>query len=590
MKKRILSFVLSAIMLAGAASVWAEENQSVTAVSGAVSVSCTVEAAEGTPVLIFVVPAIMENDVDVTEEKIQELTTDEIFGTLAVEYAMVVKAGTGGLVEHSFSVKDSLPTGLCHVMFSYLGSSGCYSAGSFEHIGQDDVEALVAAFNASTKEGYATLIDEDINGKAGEEPKNILKKSSADTDYYATLTDESAFHDLLFGLKPEDGFDMPSLVSAFNEAKAWLQLRTETDTLAVLSAYNGTGNGKFWNLPLGDDSDFAALSENERTKLLSDLKAAGYSDSALLYDDFIKGVALGMFRGTETREDLESLLAESNAYASYFEAVRKVISDAGLSQYETAELYNQVLQSNSACNSFAEAEELFKKSIPEKSVPGSQSSSGGRRGGGSSFISSVITGSPAETDNQPTVSDGSKTSFSDVSAEHWASSYIERLYAAGVINGVDGVNFAPQGTVSRQDYVKIMIGALGMPLTETASTFSDVEKGAYYEAYVMTAFEKGFISGLEADYFGVGQSIRREDAAVIIARVLEAYNIEMTDEPAIFADEADMADYAREAIKAVSAAGIFGGDDAGNFNAKGSLSRAEACAILCRLADVIKEG
>ena len=56
-----------------------------------------------------------------------------------------------------------------------------------------------------------------------------------------------------------------------------------------------------------------------------------------------------------------------------------------------------------------------------------------------------------------------------------------------------------------------------------------------------------------------------------------------------FNDDAQVSDYAKDAIKKVSAIGIFGGDDLGNFNPKGSLTRAEACAILCRLADAVKE-
>ena len=104
----------------------------------------------------------------------------------------------------------------------------------------------------------------------------------------------------------------------------------------------------------------------------------------------------------------------------------------------------------------------------------------------------------------------------------------------------------------------------------------------------MTAFENGFISGIGDGAFGVGSNLKREDAAVIMARVLESYGVKSLQAGKTFNDDAQISSYAKEAVKKVSAAGIFGGDNLGNFNPKGSLSRAEACAILCRLADSVK--
>ena len=153
---------------------------------------------------------------------------------------------------------------------------------------------------------------------------------------------------------------------------------------------------------------------------------------------------------------------------------------------------------------------------------------------------------------------------------------------------MDSVNFAPQDLVSRQDFVKILVNALDIELTDTKTVFNDVESGAYYEAYVMSAFEKGLVSGIEANCFGVGQNIRREDAAVIMSRVLDSYAVQGTGKQIEFGDGESVADYAKDAVAKVSAAEVFGGDDMGNFNPKANLTRAEACAIICRLADRIK--
>lgn len=51
--------------------------------------------------------------------------------------------------------------------------------------------------------------------------------------------------------------------------------------------------------------------------------------------------------------------------------------------------------------------------------------------------------------------------FTDVPANHWAAGYIEYLTSAGVIGGVGGGKFDPDGQLTATAFAKMLLTALG---------------------------------------------------------------------------------------------------------------------------------
>jgi len=612
MKKIIVAFSLCILLFVSQLISFATEPSSVTAIDGNVTIFADVDAPDGTPVLIFILPAIFEGENDVTVAKVQGLTTESVLGTLNVEY-ITLEYVSSGKVTHNCVMKDSLTTGLCHVVFNYFGAEdGCYSVGTFEHVGENDKAVLLNALNAANKDTCGPIIDKDINGVIDtdgetviEEAKEILRKSSADVTYYNTLGEEKEkFYELLYNLKASQNFDLPLLIECFNKAGVWMKLSLEEDTLGVLRDYNGTGIGKYWNIAVGDDSDFASLSGEEKSTLLTKIKRAGYLDKDSLETDFHNGVMMAMFRSATTREELASLINENkdengnelNIYADGFAKVREIITNANLNEYKLALLYNDILDKNSNSTTIEDIEILFSSSIIAGDYDDNAGGGGEGGGGGGSNSGSPMgsnDGYGIKYDNDIVVSppqpDIDPFPFTDVEPDNWAYSYVKKLHQDNVINGISADKFAPSASVARQDFVKILIGSLGIEATETKSHFSDVADDSYYTAFVMKAFQEGIITGISKDCFGVGISIKREDAAVIMDRVLTKYGKEITEIKPELADSEKASDYATESIARVVSAGIFSGDENGNFNPKENLSRAEACAILYRLAELIKE-
>lgn len=152
---------------------------------------------------------------------------------------------------------------------------------------------------------------------------------------------------------------------------------------------------------------------------------------------------------------------------------------------------------------------------------------------------------------------------------------ISRLYKGNIVSiiGVSGdwyqVNYqGTTGYVSKQ-YV-----------TAGTGTFSDVGAGLYYTGFVEWAYAKGITSGISATTFGPTDSITRQDLCRIIYLYCEIYGIELevVKDAVTFTDDANISDYAREAVSALQQAGIISGDS-GAFRPKDKISRAEVASI-----------
>ena len=49
------------------------------------------------------------------------------------------------------------------------------------------------------------------------------------------------------------------------------------------------------------------------------------------------------------------------------------------------------------------------------------------------------------------------SSFSDIASEHWAFNYVNELTTKGVINGYPDGTFRPDGTISKAEFIKLVI-------------------------------------------------------------------------------------------------------------------------------------
>lgn len=178
-------------------------------------------------------------------------------------------------------------------------------------------------------------------------------------------------------------------------------------------------------------------------------------------------------------------------------------------------------------------------------------------------------------------------SFTDVPKSHWAYDYIVSLAEKGAVSGYNDGSFCPGKNVLREEFVKILVDALGIGVSGEEANFADA-RGHWSSKYIAAASANGLVSGMDRDNFGIGQNLKREDLAVILFKCLPADKQaeDISDVP-LFDDDADIADYARTAVYSLRKAGIIDGDN-NMFRPKDSATRAEAAKIIYCLTEGVR--
>ncbi|RKP46272.1 hypothetical protein D7Z26_24640 [Cohnella endophytica] len=177
-------------------------------------------------------------------------------------------------------------------------------------------------------------------------------------------------------------------------------------------------------------------------------------------------------------------------------------------------------------------------------------------------------------------SESSLPAKTDISG-HWAESAIRTWLQEGLVSGLPDGSFHPDSKVTRAALV-VMINRAFQYTKAATSSFSDISSAKWYALDVARAKEAGYMQGDGKDLFRPEASVTREEAAVIIARLLKLDTGSHT-ESAKFADAKSIANWSRGAISAVVAAGIMKGYGGNVFKAKQPLTRAEAVVILDRV-------
>lgn len=175
--------------------------------------------------------------------------------------------------------------------------------------------------------------------------------------------------------------------------------------------------------------------------------------------------------------------------------------------------------------------------------------------------------------------------FNDLSGVAWASEAIDVLGAKGVIQGKSEGIFDPQSSITRTEFITLLMRALELPQTAASAGFSDVSESAYYSNALASAKFYGIVTGTGDNKFEPNKQISREDTFVMTARALQTLQLLSTStdgDVSQYKDANDIAGYAQDSIAQLAAAGIVQGDAAG-IHPKSNLTRAEAAVMIYRV-------
>ena len=192
--------------------------------------------------------------------------------------------------------------------------------------------------------------------------------------------------------------------------------------------------------------------------------------------------------------------------------------------------------------------------------------------------------------------------FKDVPRDAWYYPVVKTAYEKGITNGVTRTTFEPNATVTREQFLVMLFRAADVRLDWihqvvsdpsgeffSAMGFADVAQDAWYADAVYCAWGTEVTKGVDAAHFGVGQPITREQMATMAERFREGrfhVALKAAEHPAAaFSDADQVSEWAKEAVEAMRVAGVLQGDDRNYVNPKAHATRAEATALILRLAD-----
>lgn len=172
-----------------------------------------------------------------------------------------------------------------------------------------------------------------------------------------------------------------------------------------------------------------------------------------------------------------------------------------------------------------------------------------------------------------------ETTASDLDG-HWAENVITEWMDYGIINGYEDGTIRPNNKITRAEMTAMLDRVMDYQ-TKADNTFSDLQD-TWYTDVILKANAAGVISGYPDGTVKPDATITRQEAVAMFSRVL---SLDTKNAPeATFTDNADVADWAKDAVNAMAAADYIHGSD-GQFRPNDGITRAEVVTILNNIFD-----
>ncbi|OQA10534.1 MAG: Endo-1,4-beta-xylanase A precursor [Firmicutes bacterium ADurb.Bin373] len=177
--------------------------------------------------------------------------------------------------------------------------------------------------------------------------------------------------------------------------------------------------------------------------------------------------------------------------------------------------------------------------------------------------------------------------FQDIEGS-FAREAILQLTELGITSGLGPNEYSPAQSISRGHFVVLLARALGVqPYSPAAATFSDLPLTAPESGYVEAMCKLGLVAGDENKLMRPGDPLKRQDAAVLLARALLGEKIESPLPGGRYLDEDQIAPYAVPGVAYITRQSLMCGAES-LFRPQTELTRAEAAVIAGRLLEIRK--
>lgn len=177
--------------------------------------------------------------------------------------------------------------------------------------------------------------------------------------------------------------------------------------------------------------------------------------------------------------------------------------------------------------------------------------------------------------------------YTDLDRNGWYHEYVDWALKNGVMNGVGGGLFEPNGETTRAMLVMVLYRMAGAPdMAGRESSFTDVSADSWYGAAVIWASENDIVNGVGGGLFDPDASLTREQMAMMLYRFAGylGSNTEKRADLSAYGDADAVSAFAQDAMAWAVAEGLVNGRSAAELAPKAGATRAELATILFRFA------
>jgi len=150
------------------------------------------------------------------------------------------------------------------------------------------------------------------------------------------------------------------------------------------------------------------------------------------------------------------------------------------------------------------------------------------------------------------------------------------------VNGTAPGYYNPNGSLTRAEFSAMLVRGLGIDSSGAYDdVFRDVKEKDWFAKDVQTLYATGIIKGVTPTKFNPNSPLTRQQAAVILDRVLDHLHVEKHQSEILdFIDEAKISEEAKPAVATMKALGIFSGKPGNYFDPHAKLTRADMAKVL----------
>ncbi len=451
--------------------------------------------------------------------------------------------------------------------------------------GQSDFYECFIASDAGDEQSFRILYSNPA------EAKDIILKlnnATSDEEFYSLIYGEDdGYKALGFYLSTPENADDRKVSDLLYSYVNNVSKLDENNTEKAADIFK-----KFYVIQLLNEKKKISVGEFEKYLDIDSYGWYGYYEKNYITEAVKTDIFSGaMGKNLKNEDDFEKALFEqlvlktvrySDGYGNIRDILTEYESYTGIKTGTlTRENYNQVL--GKSYDDYGALEEGLRGKTSSKPQGGSGSGGTGSKNN-SPIGSTTVSLSGVTSDNkkpeQIYYGDAEESVFEDIRDIDWAKEAIVKLYDKGIVNGKADTIFAPNDSITREEFVAILVRALGYDEKSSDIVFSDVDPDAWYSDVIGAAVLKGIVIGKEDGSFGIGENITRQDIAVMLYRALNlSGGIDLSD---TFSDDSEISDYAKNPVYTLRSKEIFSGFSDGSFKPKDYATRAQAAVVIYR--------